>query len=187
MKNLAGCADADEVIREELYLAGITVVSVDKTRSEVPCTVIGRLGKWTFTRAWYYWIAEVEVLTDGLPLGKAMELHNRKHPVKDCNLGRVIRSGGHCGCPSPDEYGAEAVHGVDLDAQLEALGYRKEYVEFLKESHFHISVGDMSRLFNEGKLKGERYVDCYHIDDQIGLVEFAKMLGYCSCQFGERK
>ena len=40
MKNLAGCADADEVIREELYLAGITVVSVDKTRSEVPCTVI---------------------------------------------------------------------------------------------------------------------------------------------------
>ena len=177
MKNLAGCAEADEVIREELYLAGISVVSVDKTRSEVPYTVIGRVGKWTFTRAWYYWIAKVEVLTDGLPLVKAMELHNRKHPVLDCNLGKLIRRGGHCGCPSPDVYGADPVYGAELDVQLEALGCRKEYVECLKESYWGISVGDISKLFNEGKLVGERYVDCYHIDDQIGLLEFAKVVG----------
>ena len=33
MKNLAGCAEADEVIREELYLAGISVVNTRECQS----------------------------------------------------------------------------------------------------------------------------------------------------------
>lgn len=174
MKNLAANRDADIVIREELYLAGIPAVIVPKSNSEVPYTVIGRLGNWVFTRAWYYWVAKVELLTDGLLLDKALDLHNRKHPIIDCNLGKMIRSGGHYGSPSPDVYGADPVYGAELDAQLESLGYRKEYVECLKESYWGISVGDISKMCNEGKLSVDRYVDCYHIDDQIGLLEFVK-------------
>lgn len=177
MKNLAANRDADIVIREELYLAGIPAVIVPKSNSEVPYTVIGRLGNWVFTRAWYYWVAKVELLTDGLLLDKALDLHNRKHPIIDCNLGKMIRSGGHYGSPSPDVYGADPVYGAELDAQLESLGYRKEYVECLKESYWGISVGDISKMCNDGKLSVDRYVDCYHIDDQVGLCEFAKEIG----------
>ena len=176
MKNLAGVAEADDYIREELYLAGIPAVVVDKTRSEVPYTVVGKLGNWTFTRAWYYWIAKVDSCELGLPLDRAMELHNRKHPTRDMNLGKVIRSGGHCGCPSPDEYGADPVYDAELDRQLESLGYKKEFSEYLNEWFWHVSVGEISRLSNEGKLTVDRYVDCYHIDDQVGLLEFANAI-----------
>jgi hypothetical protein len=131
MKNLAGCKDADDSIKEELYIAGIEMINVGGTVcSEVPYSVIGRVGYWTLTRAWYYWVADVERLQDGLPMETALELHNKPHPTMT-RLGNVIRSGGHCGCPSPDEFGASS-------------------------------------------FKGRYYVDCYHIDDQIGLNEFAK-------------
>ncbi|MFA5366317.1 MAG: hypothetical protein WC333_00140 [Dehalococcoidia bacterium] len=136
MKNLAGNKEADKSIKEELYLAGIEAIHVGGTVcSEVPYSIIGRIGYWTLTRAWYYWIATVERLEDGLPFEEALKLHNTPNPVdKDGLLGHLIRVGGHCGCPSPAEYGA--------------------------------------RLADNGK----RYVDGYHIDDQIGLNEFAKVL-----------
>lgn len=176
MQNLAGNKECDQFIKDELYLANIPAISTERTRSEVPYTVIGKIGNWTLTRAWYYWIAKVETPTQGLPLKQAMELHNRKHPTKDEILGKIIRSGGHCGCPSPDDYGADPIYNDELNVQLEALGYKKEYVEFLKESFIKISVGEVSKLCNEGKLNVERYVTCYHIDDQIGLNEFAKCI-----------
>jgi hypothetical protein len=176
MKNLAGNKSADEVILEELYLANIPAVKVEGSVGEVPYTYVGKLGKWTFRRAWYYWIASVEDTEKGLPLGEALALHNKKHPVKDTTLGKVIRSGGHAGGPSPDEYGANPFDTEELNTQLESLGYKKEYSEFLKESYIHISVGEISGLCNEGKLSIERYVSFYHIDEQIGLTEFAKAL-----------
>jgi hypothetical protein len=133
MINLAGNKDADTHIYEELYLAGIEAIK-ETSNGEVPYTVIGRIGYWKLRRAWYYWVATVEYRKDGLPLDVAMKLHNTPHPTMTI-MGNTIRSGGHCGCPSPDEYGA-------------------------------------FKLNNEGK----RYVDCYHIDDQIGLCEFAKLI-----------
>ena len=126
MENLAGNKDADRYIKEELYLAGIPEVKVELTTGEVPYTIIGKLGKWTFRRAWYYWVASVENSKDGIILAKAIALHERKHPTNDKMkiLGNVIRVDGNCTCPSP------------------------------KNS----------------------YVDLYHIDDQVGLVEFAKAI-----------
>jgi hypothetical protein len=176
MINLAGNKDADKHIKEELYIAGIEIIG-EKANGEVPYTVIGRIGNWKFHRAWYYWVASVERREDGLPLDIAMELHNRKHPTDDKKiLGDSIRSGGHCGCPAPDEYGAQPIHDDELDNQLVALGYEKKYSDFLKKSYVSITVGEISKLSNEGKLNIKRYVDCYHIDDQIGLNEFAKTL-----------
>ena len=138
---------------------------------------VGKLGKWTFKRCWYYWSVSVDDGVKGLPLDVALELHNRKHPTKDENLGNIIRSGGHCACPSPDEYGAQPVYDDDeFYSDLEKLGYKKEYSEMLKKDVIHITYGEVSELCNEGKLTVKRYVDSYHIDEQIGLNEFVKTI-----------
>jgi hypothetical protein len=176
MINLAGNKDADKHIKEELYLAGIEAIS-ENAKGEVPYTIVGKIGNWKFRRAWYYWVASVERDEDGLPLDIAVKLHETPHPTDNGKkLGDSIRSGGHCGCPSPAEYGAQPVYNDELDNQLIALGYKKVYSDFIKKEYIPITVGEVSKLCNEGKLTVERYVDCYHIDDQIGLSEFAKTL-----------
>ena len=178
MENLAGNKDADKFIKEELYLAGIPQVTIGLTRSEVPYTIIGKLGKWTFTRAWYYWVASVENVKDGLILAKAIILHERKHPTDDKKkiLGNVIRAGGDCSCPSPKTYVAQPAYDEELDKQLIALGYKKKRYEDLDVEGWELNYGEIGKLCEEGKLTVDRYVDCYHIDDQVGLVEFAKFI-----------
>jgi hypothetical protein len=178
MKNLAGNHDADRFIKEELFLAGIDTVNIGgNINGEVPYSIIGRLGKWYFYRAWYYWIARVENCKDGLPLDIAVELHERKHPTdKTKILGQSIRSGGHAGAPSPAEYGAQPIYDEELNEQLIKLGYKKEYSTILEMDYIPISVGEVSQLCNEGKLIVKRYVNCYHIDDQIGLNAFAETI-----------
>lgn len=174
MKNLAGVKEADLSIKEELYLAGIEAVT-GEAKGEVPYTLEGRIGKWRLRRAWYYWVASVEIKTDGLELEHALELHNMPNPIdSDKIMGTSIRSGGHCGCPSPDEYGAQPVYDESLNKKLVALGY--ETKEFQGKEYVSINVGEMSELCKSGKLDVKQYVDCYHIDDQIGLNEFAKYL-----------
>ena len=183
MENLAGNKEADSYIKEELYLADIPQIKIDNNNSEVPYTIIGKLGKWTFRRAWYYWVASVEDPKDGLILAKAVALHERKHPTDDKKkiLGNVIRSGGHCGCPSPAEYGAQPVYDENFDKTLTELGYKKKHHDIINVDYWDLNVGEISKLCNEGKITMERYVDSYHIDDQIGLVEFAKVIA-SDCQ-----
>lgn len=140
MKNLAGDKNADDLVKEELYIAGIPTINCEGN-GEVFYKHIGRIGNWTFKRAWSYWIASVPDGEKGLPLKIAMDLYNLKHPTNDNEImGNIIRTGGHCGCPSPDEFGAEPIHD------------------------------------NEGKLTVERYVDCYHIDNLIGLKILAEVI-----------
>jgi len=178
MKNLAGNHDADSFIKEELFLAGIDTVNIGgNINGEVPYSIIGKLGKWYFYRAWYYWIARVENRNDGLPLDIAIELHERKHPTDNTRiLGQSIRSGGDCTCPSPIGYTSQPIYNEELDEQLIKLGYKKEYSTLLEMNYIPISVGEVSQLCNEGKLNVKRYVDCYHIDDQIGLNAFAETI-----------
>ena len=177
MKNLAGDQKADETILEELYLANISAVKIETpNKSEVPYSFVGKIGKWTLKRAWYYWVASVEDGEIGLPLKTALELYNKKHPTKDENLGKIIRCGGDGGCPSPDEYVAQPIYNDELNKQLESIGYKKEYSNILKKEYIPITYGEVSKLCNEGKLTVERYVDCYHIDEQIGLNEFVKVI-----------
>jgi hypothetical protein len=57
MINLAGVETCDTDIRRELMGAGITAETVERVSSEVPYSLVGRLGDWTFERAWYYWMA----------------------------------------------------------------------------------------------------------------------------------
>lgn len=176
MKNLAGDKNADLQVREELYLAGIPMEE-EISEGEVPYKTIGRIGKWTFRRAWYYWIVSTKERKDGIPLEVAMELHNRKNPIDDTQImGTSIRCGGHCGCPAPNEYGADPLYDEEFYSQLRELGYKEQYSDILKKSYIPITVGEVSELCNQGKLKVNQYVSSYHVDDQIGLNLLAETL-----------
>lgn len=176
MINLAGVAEADRTIKEELYLAHIESVPME-AKGEVPYTIAGRIGHWKLTRAWTYWVARVELRTDGLKLEYALELHNMQNPVNEVQyLGQVIRAGGHAGGLSPDDYVSQPVYDDELDEKLMALGYKKEYSKILEKDYIRINLGEVAQLCTEGKLDVQRYVDCYHIDSQVGLNEFAKYL-----------
>jgi len=180
MKNLAGDRDADQFITEELYLASIEPIPV-LSDGEVTTTIAGRIGNWKLYRAWTYWVATTENITDGLPLKYALELHNIPCPTEPRHImGTFIRSGGHAGAPSPDKYGANPDYdNPNFNNQLKALGYKEEYWKVLDKSAINITVGEVAQLCKEGKLNVERYVTTYHIDTQVGLNEFAKYLRAC--------
>jgi hypothetical protein len=176
MINLAGNKECDKHIREELYLAGVETIPAE-SQGEVPYSIEGRLGNWQFRRAWYYWIVSTELRQDGLTVEQAYRLHETPNPVCEHDiLGFTVRAGGHAGGVLPDSYVAQPVYNEELDTKLMALGFEKEYSEFLKEEHIHITVGEIADLCKSGRLDVERYVDCYHIDTQVGLTEFVKFV-----------
>ena len=178
MINLAGNKDCDKHIKEELYLAGIEEIPM-KSEGEVPFTIAGILGNWTFTRAWYYWIARVEHREDGLPVKKALELNDTPNPICETDTLRyVIRAGGHAGGIDADGYVAQPVYDDALNEKLLALGYKMEKYTLGKKTWEGISInyGEVADLCKSGKLDVDRYVDCYHIDTQVGLREFAEFL-----------
>lgn len=178
MKNLAGVNElsCDEEILEELYLAGLEPVKVNRNSGEVAYSYVGKLRNWTFTRRWYYWSARVEKTENGLILEKAMELNNMRHPLKDMTMESIVRAGGHGGGISPDEYVSNPVYNDELTEKLVALGYEKKFHEHLKEYYVNINCGEISTLNKEGKLNVPFYVDCYHIDNQIGLNVFVNFI-----------
>jgi hypothetical protein len=100
--NTAGLGETDPervdaILRDELGQAGITIClrpEADRKAGGEPRSIVwGRLCGWTFTRAWYYWIAKGP---PGIPVEDAEALH-AKH-------GTSVRVDGHCGCPSPTEW-----------------------------------------------------------------------------------
>ena len=60
MKNLAGDKACDTDILEELKEAGIPAIEEGARYFEVPYHYVGRLGNWTFRRAWYFWMVDAE-------------------------------------------------------------------------------------------------------------------------------
>lgn len=47
----------DPVIIDELELAGVACIRTKLNQGEVSCTITGKLGRFSFTRLWNYWIA----------------------------------------------------------------------------------------------------------------------------------
>ncbi len=92
-KNLAGAAYSDVLIEKELKDAGIEIVKGERTRSEVPFTLTGKLGTFNFVRAWTYWMVECMV-----SLEAAKEMYDDEVGAK------FVRVAGHCGCPPPEEF-----------------------------------------------------------------------------------
>jgi len=153
MKNLAGVAECDTDIRRELARSYIDAVDIEKGNTEVPYSVIGKLGDMTLRRAWYYWVVECRV-----PLAIARALY--ADPVGKTD----IRVAGHCGCPPPEE-GAEwfASDGVQLLKRNEDC--TPDLVEVLERNGY--------RLVDDPASEGEPFVTSYHIDSEVGLRVFA--------------
>jgi len=168
MINLAGNKDCDRIMRDELEKARIDVVEGPRSESEVAATITGELAGWTFTRAWYYWIAS----GGALPIEVARELY--ADPI-----GRTdIRVGGHCACPSPDEYGATYYDADGKILSSDPLGTRAVEYQGLVDRGF-IDAADMNKhhFVPDKKLAAVRaVVDLYHIDSLAGLRLFADTL-----------
>lgn len=112
----------DAVIREELTEAGIldpanidhgNYLESDWNRKspngcykEVPSCIFAAKYGWKFERRWYYYAAD----GPGIPPERAEEFHK--------DWGTQVRVEGHCGCPSPLEYGhGFAVGSYHIDTQ----------------------------------------------------------------------
>ena len=122
MINLAGDADCDVHIAQELEQAGIQyIVSGAPFNDEVPSAIIGRHHGWTFRRAWRYWRARAD---DGLvlPFALADELYA---------LDKSVRVAGHCGAPAPREWYKEpwrrGVSSYHIDTQ-EGLNLLAQFI-----------------------------------------------------------
>jgi len=183
MINLAGEKNADKHILEELHLAGIKAVKADEeTKGEVPYTFVGKIGKWTLERRWYYWSASVNDREKGLPLDAAMKLHNMKHPTDETVIiGDTVRAGGHGGGISPDGYVSQPIYNAEFISECKALGIEVHSQKSMgigddETEYPKLNYGEIAKLCNEGKIKAERYVNCYHIDTQEGLNEFVRVI-----------
>jgi hypothetical protein len=165
MINLAGRVDCDMYIRDELTRARIPIVEAQEpSTDEVPSRVSGKLGAFTFRRAWYYWI-----VSGPLPIGAARALY------ADPEGRRTVRASGHgCGI-DPDD----CVQWFDTEGKLLAIDKTgKEAARYrdLCERHGW-DADDVRYVQSLDEVPDRRgIVDCYHIDNQAGLRLFADTL-----------
>lgn len=173
MENLARGSDANDNVRKdverkvlsELERCRIPTLKHDAGRSEVPYGHIGKLGNFTFRRAWYYWVVDGPV-----PLAIAEELYAD-------HIGKTdIRVGGHCGCPSPAEYGTEYfdAEGKQL---YESKGKEKDAEEMAAMDKYVPNWRDEYRVVEDRDAECVRaIVSTYHIDTELGLYIFVETL-----------
>jgi hypothetical protein len=168
MKNLAGFVDPDPYILHELERCGIKPLPLpQRVDQEVRYGWIGHLGPIEFTRAWYYWRAHGPV-----PLDVAKRLY-------ELPIGKTdIRVAGHCACPAPeppwlkfrDANGRKIVHDPHGKEERDWDSYTGRVREILDATERPIFARDAFAVADRV------FVDCYHIDSELGLYLFAEEL-----------
>jgi len=159
MINLAGVKDCDKHIYDELKIAKIELVHGPVSKGEVPASITGKLGEFTFYRAWYYWVAK-----GPMPLAAALELYANPDAQK------TVRVAGHCGCPPPE---APWITWRDNDGnEIIPMSQKAQMDDFI--SRGHIKPEQMKgRRFDERPESFNGFVEDYHIDSQLGLCLYA--------------
>ena len=141
----------DDVIKEELMIAGIPVFELPRFMdTEVKTKYIGILNGFVFHRAWRYWICE-----GNMPLEKAEELY-----AKHKNL--EIRAGGHCGNVEPKSMSHNPIYEKELCDLRDKTANMKEYMKLSEK------IVDDQTL--------PRFVEMYHIDTQLGMNKLAEFI-----------
>lgn len=160
MKNLAGVAECDRNIRQELTRSMIQIVDIEPTRSEVPSRLNGRLGPFRFSRAWYYWC-----VYGPMPLTIAKELY--ADPVGAID----IRVAGHCGCPPPE---APWVNWYTHDGERIVETKQREEYEAMAKKFPGTFAGAQPICWHDDPvaINAHGYIDGYHIDSEVGLRLF---------------
>lgn len=164
MINLAGddYARNDIEIRNELTRCGIDVIEGPLNKGEVRTHLEGRLGAFTFTRAWYYWVVRGLV-----PLKVAEELY--VDPVGRTDI-RVV---GHCGCPPPEAPWTSRINPATGRTVVTA----EKWNDPIYERHTAIkAIRDRDYEIEESPPQGAIFVTSYHIDSELGLFIFAQAL-----------
>ena len=163
MINLAGRKDCDGYIRNELTRARVELVEHEQVmeNSEVPARLTGKLGKFKFTRAWYYWIVDGDV-----PIDVARVLW------QDPEGQATVRASGRAGGSDPDNH----VRWFDADGrilQIDETGKEET------ETTYHSDYKDVQGMKTPMKLKtlrdGKPFLDAevteitYHekLDDAV--------------------
>lgn len=168
MINLAGNEKCDAYMRDELERARVPVIEVPRQdkNPDVKYSVEGRMGKFRFQRAWYYWVVNGPV-----PLEIAKQLY--ADPVGK----RDVRVAGNCGCPPPerpwvDHYDAEGKQ-IALDPTGEEQAKFKRFIEkgILKQEQFD-ALHWVKDEDEEKSVAVKSVVDLYHIDTEVGLRLF---------------
>jgi hypothetical protein len=159
MRNLAGDKHCDSSIRDELEAAGVEIVEGERSKHEVAASLTGRLGEFTFRRAWYYW----EVMGP-LPVSVAEELYADTIGKKD------VRVAGHCGCPPPEFPWAQYfdADGKELRPK-DSDDFRK--LEAIRTGEYKPS-GMMKGIYEDIEAK------CHFVDDLKAVAARAIVPGY---------
>lgn len=176
MINLAGHRDADRIVEEELFVAGIEPVRV-QPYGEAHTIWAGRLGPYTFRRSWYYWVVEGPV-----PLEAARAIYKQRPYGR-----RDVRVGGDCGCPAPEDShlsyrtaDGKRIHWLRSESDLYL--YAKFKNGTLGESMANV-LGPLFRgeegplvftVEERDAITASITVDLYHIDSQAGLKVFVE-------------
>ena len=159
MDNLAG-QQSNCAITKELNLAGIPIIAHEEMLRTEPITnLTGKLGEFTFKRAWYYWVVGGLV-----PLKTAQKLYANPIGKKD------VRVVGHCACPPPEEWSKPS--NEVQERIIESFGY-KEDMDINEKFDFWKINEDK---FKEECKKRDQYIHHYHIDSQEGLNLFVKTI-----------
>lgn len=176
MRNLAGPEDrthATDYFTDELERCGIEVVRYDGPHTgEVQSQVYGKLGDWTFRRAWYY-----TVVKGPTPLSVAKELYENRVGRND------IRVAGHCACPPPEDPWVtwrDKISGKEIARPSE----REKVVGYINkadtESGVRMWTSMLEKMDNEYEwgdpADGVPTIDSYHIDSELGLYVFVQTL-----------
>ncbi len=166
MKNLSNLnnEEAGRYIQEELFLAGIPTIRKDMIDKFLYSTT-GKLRDWVFKRTDCYWIVSAPIVK-GLPLKVAIKLHEKKYPINGAYspkiYGEVVRTVGHAGGSDPRSWAKP-----DPD----------KYERVIQNSRKKIKFKTLEELTNIlSKKHVPLFIDCYHIDNQVGLNEFAKTI-----------
>lgn len=178
MINLAGHKDADPIVEEELFIAGVEIVRGSEPQTgEVRTRISGRLGEITFKRAWYYWMVDGDV-----PIEVARKIYAQKPYGK-----QDVRIEGHCGCPAPEDPWVEyrdasgkrvAVLSAD-DRRLfgrcdagELDVHLTKIITELRQNTIYVDTKE-----ERTSLATSAFVTSYHIDSQAGLKVFVDAMG----------
>jgi hypothetical protein len=157
----------DHEVETELLRCGIEVVHGDRSKGEVPASITGRLGSFTFSRAWYYW-----VVSGNVPLEVAKELFADVVGATDIRVNR------NCTCPAPEGYNIE---WLSLDARkVASLEDKKKFAEWAAkeaDSPFKVIGEDGLKIYefsdDPASIGAKAYITSYHIDSELGLRIFA--------------
>jgi len=128
--------------------------------------IVGQLGAFTFRFYNYYWIV------DGpMPLDVALTLY--ADPVGKTD----IRSGGDCGCRSPETWADYFdADGIELFSDPDG-GEAAKMVDFIARGTIRADAMNGKRFVHDKRVGYARAeVRCYHVDSELGLYILANAI-----------